>query len=90
LKFDFFLFLFFNLKDLDRIGSYQASGANLGRNLRSDTIRADIAPVDERHVAGEISTAPGTHVVRVSEAQIVQLCVGAREKLDGFDFYSVE
>ena len=88
LKFDFFLF--FNLKDLDRIGSHQASGANPGRNLRSDTIRADMAPVDKRHVAGEISTAPGMHAARVAEAQIVQLRVGAHEKLDGFDFCSVE
>ena len=41
---------------------------NSSLNLGSDTIRADVVPVDERHVAGEISTVPGTHAMRVSEA----------------------
>jgi hypothetical protein len=66
LKFDFFFF--FNLKDPDQIGSRQVSEANPGQNLGSDTIRADVAPIDEQHVAGEISTVPGTHATRVSEA----------------------
>ena len=44
------------------------SEANPGQNLGSDIIRTDVAPVDERHVAGEISTVPGTHAMRVSEA----------------------
>ncbi len=52
-----------NLKDPNRIGSRQASGANPSLNLGSDTIRADVVPVDERHVAGEISTAPRTRAV---------------------------
>ena len=33
------------------------SGANLGQNLGSDIVRVDVAPVDERHVAREISTS---------------------------------
>ena len=48
-------FFFFNSKDLDRVG--QASGVNMGWNHGLDTIRANVVPVDERHVAGEISTS---------------------------------